>query len=64
MNFIVWIRGLGRSWPQLWAELYWGLEGQRRDRVLCHFAIEPEDRDLPLDELALAYPPPPEPVDA
>lgn len=64
MNFIVWVRGISRVWPQLWSELYWGLEGERRSRVVCHFPIEPEDRGLPLDSLALIYPPPPEAIDA
>ena len=58
---LVYVRNFeNRPRPQVWQELFYGVDNALKERVVAIFDLRPEDRDLSLAELERRYPVPPE----
>lgn len=55
-GFLVYVRSAAGVSPRLWAELYFGERGDRRDMVVATFPLIETEMGLSLDELARRHP--------
>jgi hypothetical protein len=61
---LVYVRNFeNRPRPQVWQELFYGVDNALKERVVAIFDLMPEDKGLSVAELEQRYPIPPEFLD-